>query len=142
LRPEGTPTGLKLARTSKIVGQAFNSALAEVGGSLPTWLILSSLKWGQWQSQHELARAVGVEGPTLTRHLDGLEEAGLVTRARTTADRRTIRVELTEKGNTAHERMLAAVIAFTKQLQAGLSKQELTQLDDLLSRLAANVERR
>src|SRR5450759_337191 len=133
MRPEGTPTGLKLARTSKRVGQAFNSALTEVGGSLPTWLILSSLKWGQWHSQHDLARAVGIEGPTLTRHLDGLEDAGLVSRTRGTGDRRVVRVELTNAGHAAHKRMLAAVIAFTKRLQTGFSKQELEQLDDLLS---------
>ena len=76
MRPRGTPIGLQLARTSKTVGRAFNDALAEAGGSLPVWLILTTLRGEAHASQQELARAIGVEGPTLTRHLDQLEAAG------------------------------------------------------------------
>ena len=62
--------------TSKAVGRAFNDALAVRGGSLSIWLILNALKSEPRRTQLELARAVGIEGPTMTRHLDGLEEEG------------------------------------------------------------------
>jgi MarR family transcriptional regulator, transcriptional regulator for hemolysin len=84
------------------VGRAFNSALAESGGSIPIWLILSTLKSQPCRSQLELARAVGIEGPTLTRHLDGMEQAGLVKRQRGTLDRRAVQVELTRAGHALH----------------------------------------
>ena len=88
MRPRGTPIGLQLARVSKNVGRAFNDALAEVGGSLPVWLILTTLRREAHRRRNsELARAVGIEGPTLTRHLDQLEAAGLV--AARAASRRT-----------------------------------------------------
>ena len=74
-RPQGTPLGRKLATTSKAVGTAFNAALGEAGGSVPVWLILSSLKHGRPSTQLELARSLDIEGPTLTRHLDNLEQA-------------------------------------------------------------------
>ena len=96
--PDGPPIGLQLATTSKLVGRAFNRALGESGGSVPVWLILSALKGERWRTQQDLARAVGIEGPTLTRHVDALERDGLVTRRRDTGDRRAVRVELTAAG--------------------------------------------
>src|SRR5205814_7116527 len=95
VRPDGVPIGLLLATTSKAVGRAFNSALAAEDGSIPIWLILNALKTQPRRTQLELAHAVGIEGPTLTRHLDGLERAGLVVRQRGSVDRRAVQVELT-----------------------------------------------
>ncbi|SRR5712691_3848236 len=139
MRPPGPPLGRELARTAKAVGRAFNGALVEAGGSLPIWLVLSSLKGEQWRTQHELARAVGIEGPTLTRHLDGLERAGLVVRRRDPSDRRAVQVELTAAGHALHAQLLEAVIAFNRRLHAGLTKQEIDELRHALARLEENV---
>jgi MarR family transcriptional regulator, transcriptional regulator for hemolysin len=141
MRPTGVPIGLQLARTSKAVSRAFSDALAEVGGSVPTWLILTSLKGESWPAQHQLARSLGIEGPTLTRHLDGLEAAGLVTRSRDENDRRAVRVELTEAGSARHAELLQAVISFNRKLRSGLSEEEIEELRALLERLEQNVQR-
>ncbi len=138
-RPDGPPIGLHLATTSKQVGRAFNRALGESGGSVPVWLILSSLKGERWRTQQDLARAVGIEGPTLTRHVDALELAGLVTRHRDTGDRRAVRVELTAAGEALHADLLRAVIAFNRRLRRGLAEDDVAQLHELLDRLASNV---
>lgn len=138
-RPDGPPIGLQLAMTSKLVGRAFNRALAESGGSVPVWLILSSLKGERWRTQLDLARAVGIEGPTLTRHVDAMERDGLVTRRRDTGDRRAVRVELTAAGEALHAELLKAVIAFNGRLRRGLGENEVAQLRALLDRLEANV---
>ena len=138
-RPDGPPIGLHLATTSKQVGRAFNRALGESGGSVPVWLILSSLKGERWRTQQDLARAVGIEGPTLTRHVDAMERDGLVTRHRDTGDRRAVRVELTEAGEALHAELLRAVIAFNRRLRRGLAEDDVAQLHELLDRLAANV---
>ena len=141
MRPKGTPIGLQLAHTSKTVSRAFSDALAEVGGSVPTWLILTHLIGEDWPAQHQLARAMHIEGPTLTRHLDGLEEAGLVVRTREPDDRRAVRVELTDAGRAKHAELLQAVIAFNRRLTAGLSEAELGELRGLLERVERNVRR-
>jgi MarR family transcriptional regulator for hemolysin len=137
--PAGTPIGLQLAHSAKHVGRAFNDALAEVGGSVPTWFILTNLKGDEWRTQHELARALRIEGPTLTRHLDGLEEEGLVVRRRDPHDRRAVSVELTEAGRAKHAEMLRAVQAFNRRLLAGLNEGEIDELRTLLGRLEQNV---
>jgi MarR family transcriptional regulator, transcriptional regulator for hemolysin len=139
VRPTGFPIGLRLARTSKAVGRAFNDALAAAGGSVPVWLILANLAQAEWPTQLELARAVDIEGPTLTRHLDGLAAAGLVVRRAHPGDRRAVQVELTEAGQALHAELLRAVIAFNRRLTKGLAADELGELDALLVRLGENV---
>jgi MarR family transcriptional regulator for hemolysin len=125
--------------TAKAVGAAFNGALAAEGGSAPTWLILNALKHGRWTAQLDLARSLRIESPTLTRHLDNLEQSGFVVRKPSDTDRRAVRLELTPAGEEAYERMLTAVIAFNRRLQTGIGHEELRQFESLLDRLAANV---
>jgi MarR family transcriptional regulator for hemolysin len=137
--PARDPVGLVLARTAKVVSRAFDDALVEAGGSLPTWLILVSLQRGEHAAQRELAEAVGIEGPTLSHHLNRMEAAGLVTRTRDPSNRRVHRVELTEAGREAFRRLLTAVTAFDRRLRRGLAPDEVEGLVDLLARLRANV---
>jgi MarR family transcriptional regulator, transcriptional regulator for hemolysin len=139
MRPNGPPIGLLLTTTSKAVGRAFNDALAESGGSIPSWLILNALRSEPRRTQLDLARAIGIEGPTLTRHLDGMEKAGFVRRQRGAVDRRTIQVELTRAGHQLHARLLKRVISFNKQLQNGLSRDDLETLRGLLRQLQENA---
>ena len=141
MKPTTTPIGLQLANTSKAVSRAFNDRLADAGGSVPMWLILSSLKANERRTQLELARAVGIEGPTLTRHLDGLEENGIVRRARDGGDRRAVRVELTDEGERLFQTLRQAVIAFNRALTNGIDEPELEQLRTSLARLEQNVRR-
>ena len=137
--PTTEPIGLQLTRTAKAVSRAFDEALGEVGGTLPTWLILVSLKGQQHGAQRDIAAAVGVEGPTLTHHLNRLEDQGLVRRSRDPGNRRVQRVVLTEAGEAAFFRMLGAVQTFNRRLQAGLSERQLTALEQALGRLRDNV---
>jgi MarR family transcriptional regulator for hemolysin len=138
-RPAYEPLGLHLTRVSKTVSRAFDETLAEAGGSLPAWLVLISLKSRQLASQRELAEAVGIQGATLTHHLDTMESAGLVTRRRDPANRRLHLVELTPAGDALFLRLRDAAMAFDRRLRAGLSDDDVAQLETLLTRLRDNV---
>jgi len=138
-RPVRTPIGLHLTRTARSVSRAFDDALAQADGSVPVWLVLISLKSQQLRNQRELAEAVGIREATLTHHLNAMDEQGLITRRRDPANRRVHLVELTEAGEAAFQRLRGAAAAFDKQLRAGFSDDEVTDLEALLSQLAANV---
>jgi MarR family transcriptional regulator for hemolysin len=103
------------------------------------WLVLISLKTRSVASQRELAEAVGIQGATLTHHLNAMEADGLLTRRRDPANRRIHLVELTEAGEAAFHRMRVAATAFDERLRAGLSDHELDALRRLLDRLHDNV---
>ena len=138
-RPAHQPLGLHLTRISRTVSRAFDDTLAEAGGSLPVWLVLISLKSGTRASQRELAGAVGIQGATLTHHLNTMESAGLVTRRRDPANRRLHLVELTPAGDALFLRLRDAATAFDQRLRAGLTEAEVGQLGDLLTRLRDNA---
>jgi MarR family transcriptional regulator, transcriptional regulator for hemolysin len=137
--PAVEPVGRAVSSTAKILSRAFERELAEAGGSQPVWLILLALTQQDWRTQQDLAAAVGIEGPTLTHHLDGLDKAGLIERARDPNDRRAVRVELTDAGDKLFRRLAKAAIGFDQRLRAGLSDKELDQFRRVLGRLRDNV---
>lgn len=139
MRPARVPIGLQLAGTARLVSRAFDAALAEVGGSLPVWLVLLNTKARTLANQRELAEAVGVREATLTHHLNAMEADGLLTRRRDDSNRRIHVIELTEAGEDAFLRLREAAVAFDRRLRRGVSGNDLTLLEGLLERLATNV---
>jgi MarR family transcriptional regulator for hemolysin len=136
--PRQQPIGLALAATAKRLSRAFDDTLAEAGGSRPVWLILLALKVEPPQTQRELAAAVGIEGATLTHHLDAMQRAGLVTRERMPENRRVQRVELTDDGERAFLRLRDAAMRFDTRIRAGLSDADVDRLRELLATLETN----
>jgi MarR family transcriptional regulator, transcriptional regulator for hemolysin len=137
--PAGPPIGLHLARTARLVSRAFDDALAAAGGSVPVWLVLISLKTQRLANQRKLAEAIGIQGATLTHHLNAMEADGLVARRLDPTNRRVHVVELTEAGEALFQRLRAAAVAFDRQLRAGLADDEVATLARLLDRLRDNV---
>lgn len=137
-RPPGPPIGLVLTSTARTVSRAFDDALAAAGGTLPTWLILLSLKTQRPDNQRQLAAAVGIQGATLTHHLNAMEADGLLTRRRNPENRRDHVVELTETGDAAFLRLRDVAIDFDQRLRAGLTDEDVARLGDLLDRLRRN----
>ncbi len=68
------------------------------GLSAPRLSALSVLVFAGPQSLAELAAAEQVRPPTMSRIVDGLVEAGLVTREAKPGDRRSVRIAATEEG--------------------------------------------
>jgi MarR family transcriptional regulator for hemolysin len=137
--PAGPPIGLHLTRTARVVSRAFDDALAAAGGSVPVWLVLIALKTQQVANQRRLAEAIGIQGATLTHHLNAMEADSLVTRRRDPTNRRVHLVELTEAGEVLFQSLRAAAVAFDRQLRAGLADEDVATLARLLDRLRDNV---
>jgi MarR family transcriptional regulator for hemolysin len=140
VRPQQEPIGLDVTRTGRVLSRAFNDALAEAGGSLPQWLILVALRQGEHRMQRDLADSIGIEGATLTHHLNRMETEGLVRRERVAGNRRTQLVELTDTGEKLFTTLLDAVVVFDRQLRDGLSQKQLDTMRSLLAKLRDNAE--
>jgi len=138
-RPPDVPIGLQLAGTAREVARAFDAELAAAGGSRPAWLVLLAVKTRQAANQRELAAAVGIQGATLTHHLNGMEADGLLTRRRDPANRRVHLVELTDAGEAAFHRLRDVAIEHDKRLRTGFADDDLARLRTLLDRMLANV---
>src|SRR5215212_10414833 len=115
------PIGLRLARTARVVTQAFERALAEAGGSAAAWQVLVLVRSQDWGTQAEMAAAMGISGATLTHHLNALERQGLVRRWREDGNRRVQRTELTDEGIALFDRLRDVAVAHDQRLAATLS---------------------
>src|SRR4051795_4127479 len=133
------PIGLRLARTARIAGQAFDRALSEAGGSAPTFQVLLLVRSEQWGTQAQMAEAMGITGATLTHHLTALEKHGLVRRWREDGNRRVQRVALTEDGEALFERLRKVAAAHDERLRSQMTDGEVEQLAALLDKLQAGV---
>ena len=138
--PAGLPIGLHLTRTARLVSRAFDDALAGAGGSVPVWLILISLKTQWLANQRKLAEAIGIQGATLTHHLNSMERGGLLTRRRDPDNRRIHVVDLTEKGERMFHRLRETAIAFDRRLRADLADEDIAVFERVLAKLAENVQ--
>src|SRR5215218_8237963 len=103
------------------------------------WLVLLSLKARPTANQRELAAAVGIQGATLTHHLNGMEADGLLTRRRDPANRRVHVVELTDAGEAAFHRLRDVAVEHDRRLRGGFNDDDLARLRTLLDRMLANV---
>jgi MarR family transcriptional regulator for hemolysin len=139
MRPQATPIGLDVSRTGRLLSRAFNDALVAAGGSLPQWLVLTALKQGDHTMQRDVADAIGIEGATLTHHLNRMEDDGYVRRERASGDRRSQIVTLTPAGEQQFAALRREVIAFDQNLCAGFSERDLATVRKLLARLRANI---
>jgi MarR family transcriptional regulator for hemolysin len=90
--------GKVLAIASKLAREHFDRRLRTVGASFPAYMVLTHAEAYPGLSQRGLADRLGIEGPTLVRHIDRLVADGLVQRVRDPQDRRVSRVELTGDG--------------------------------------------
>ncbi|MFN2607740.1 MAG: MarR family winged helix-turn-helix transcriptional regulator [Acidimicrobiales bacterium] len=132
---EGEPLGRALGLTAKAMRERFDQQLAAVGSSLVSWLILRAASDNPGISQRQLAALLGIEGPTLTHHLDRVAADGLVDRARHPADRRVMTVSLTAAGKHHLGRVTAHAERLDAELRSLLSERELRTTLRVLNRL-------
>lgn len=137
---EDASLGRLLALTAKASRELFDARLAESGGSLPTWIVLSqAIDSPVSPSQSELAARMGIGGATLVRHLDRLEADGLVVRRGDPDDRRVTRVDITPAGRRRHRQLAAVADAYDREVKALMSDEEEQTFRRVLERLGRHA---
>ena len=87
----------------------------------------------------DLCRLLQYDTGAMTRLLDRIEAKGLIRRAAHGADRRCVVLELTPAGDELYPRLLQIVVEMNRRALKGFARDEVTQLEDLLRRVADNV---
>lgn len=117
----------------------YKPLLDDLGLTYPQYLVLTALWTGQAQTVGSLGRQVQLESNTLTPLLKRLEERGLITRSRSTADERQVNITLTDTGRALQTR--AAHIPAAVLEKSGLSLDDLTRLRDQITTLRDQLRR-
>jgi MarR family transcriptional regulator for hemolysin len=132
--------GKVLALASKVARERFDQALRASGSSFHTYMVLSHARRYHGVSQRQLAEQLGIEGPTLVRHVDRLAEEGFVRRVRHARDRRVSLVELTPEGQAHLDRITATADALDSELRRLFSDEEVATLYTLLNRIRTHYD--
>ena len=124
IAPESIPLALNdLARGWR---SRLDERLRPLGLSCAMWAVIRRLANGPAaQTQRELAEAVGIEGPTLVRLLDRLEQSGIARRVPDADDRRIKRVELSEQARPSWDASLRAGLELSHELTRGIAASDL-----------------
>lgn len=99
------------------------------------------LSMGKCDTGAALSRELGIEAPTLTRALDRLQAKGLITRERSTQDRRQVHLALTPAGQDVAQHVPPVLAEVLNGHLQGFTHAEWRQLLSLLSRVQANGDR-
>ena len=115
--------------------QAFDS-------TLPRFDMLAQLERApEGLSMGDLSRRLMVSNGNVTGVMARLEKDGMVRRAPSPADRRTVKARLTDRGQKAFREMAEPHEAWVAALFCGLNREELATLIVLMDRLRASLER-
>ncbi len=129
----------KLAKHLKQLGQTAAKRFGLNVGEFQTLLKLRVAP-GQQLSAGDLAEYLDLSTGAMTNRLDGLEEAGLVTRERAASDRRSVLVTMTPKGEDLLVHAVEATAKEERAVLAVLTDTQRRQLSGLLRALLLGVE--
>lgn len=133
------PIAWELGETSRMLRRQFNRHAASVGATSAQWRAMFWLSREPGMKQVELAERLDVEPITAGRTIDRLEEARLVERRRDPDDRRAWRLYLTDQADPMIEQLAAVAEEVLAGALAGIGRDEIAAMRDVLARIRENV---
>ena len=139
LRPE-TSVGFLIKRVMQSVLLQIDRRLLAHDLTHAQWLPLYRMARGECDTMAALARDQSLDPGAMTRALDRLEAKGLLRRERSVADRRVVKLVLTDAGRAVSAVVPAVLSEVLNAHLAGFAESEWRLLIDLLQRMVANGE--
>ena len=135
-----SPLGSDLTRLVRVWRALIDHRLKPLELTQTHWVTLHNIhQLPPDQSQIQLAKAIGIEQPSLVRTLDQLEEKGLISHQTCANDRRAKRIKLTEKAAPIIDEMEMVIRKTRGEILAGISGEELDLLIRMIARLEQNI---
>lgn len=132
----------QLAVLSNTVSRAIAGAYAErFGLSIPEWRVLAVLQYFPHASSGELTEQTAMDSVAVSRAVNNLVRAGLITRRGSDVDRRRVVLNLSERGQHIYNEIKPLALQYEAELLKGLTAAERVQLDALLKKLQERARR-
>jgi DNA-binding MarR family transcriptional regulator len=131
-----------VSRITVLVTSALKKKLTQAGLAhvKPAYLwALMSLWMTDGLKVTDIARRAGLDSSTMTGLLDRMERDGLVTRTDDAADRRTLRIYLTEEGKKIQEPVIAETCKVLDDLFGKIPEQDLALTKYTLAEVLSKV---
>ncbi|MFN3145202.1 MAG: MarR family winged helix-turn-helix transcriptional regulator [Paracoccaceae bacterium] len=124
-----------LAAASEAASDQFHAHVRAEGLRVPEWRVLACLMDEDGAMVTHLARLALVEQSRLTKIIDQMDARGLVTRRGDEADRRRVRVWITDAGRALAERLVADARAHEAALLRALAGGDAARIKPALRAL-------
>jgi DNA-binding MarR family transcriptional regulator len=124
-----------LTRIQRFLARDLGTLLEEEGTSVDQWRVLRALDAAEGISMGELAVALEIPHPTVTRLVDSLVDSAHLYRVHSSEDRRRVSVHLSELGRQKLDRLEALARAHEQALAAKLGPDPVSDLSALLGTL-------
>lgn len=132
--------GSDLARLVRVWRALIDHRLKPLELTQTHWVTLHNInRLPPEQSQIQLAKAIGIEQPSLVRTLDQLEEKGLITRHTCANDRRATRIKLTEAADPIIREVDSVITSTRSEILSGITADEVHLLVGLIGKLEQNI---
>lgn len=134
--------GFLIHDTARLFRRELNDRMRHSGVTALQWRLLAYLARNEGTNQIKLADFLEVEPITLSRMIDRLADAGMLSRRRDPDDRRAWCLYLEEKSLPLIDELRAASSLLAESAQEGLNVEERKQLADLVERMRQNLSRK
>lgn len=132
--------GYQVRRCHRLFDRLLNLYLSPHGIGSGFWYYLRVL-WRQDDlTQRALSEEINVAENSTVVTLTAMEQRGLIGRIRDAADRRKIRVRLTDQGRSLEEQLMPFAIRINQVAMDGIDPAEVAICLSVLKRAAANLE--
>ena len=123
-----------IAKLHRFVNNGLESRLQEQGFTVEQWRVLETLLHRDGCPMGELANAVLMNHPALTKMIDRMVSSGLVHRAPDPADQRRVLVYGTERGIVAMQKLRSIVAEYEGGLNRLLDPAAMRDVGAILDR--------
>lgn len=124
---------ISIVRTGRVWRSLVDEQLRQIGHSASRMEVMATIHYAPpYTTQIQVAKKVGIEGPTLTRTLDMLEADGLVERLADPSDRRNKHLRLTDEGVDALNDIMAITDKLRRRLLRGIPADDIAKTNKLL----------
>ena len=131
--------GYSVAMANRALRKALDSELGQYGITFAQWQVLAGLALEGETSQVKLAELIGVEGPTLVRILDRMEQKGWIKRKTSSLDRRQKLISPTKKVEGVWKKMTECAHGVRDGAVKGISMKDVANLQKLLKKIRENL---
>jgi MarR family transcriptional regulator, transcriptional regulator for hemolysin len=137
----GREFAMELGRVWRKWRARLDARVKHLGLTQARWIALLQLRRSGPLSQRDLAEQIGVEGPTLVRLLDGLQQGGLIERTATHEDRRVKKIHLTASAYPLIEEITRISDALREELMESVPPEDLATAHRVLRLIGDRLER-
>ena len=130
----------RLGALSRDLARYFNNHFAEYDITIGQALVLFYLTEHEGSSVKDIAQGLELDSPAVSRFIDRLIKGEMISREEDEEDRRTLKINLTEKGKCVAEKVLPITARYNRSVREKLGEDNYRTFSKCLSVIKETVK--